>query len=214
MQDPLLTRLGLWVDADVHILICTRDGCKTAISAEGSRTTTHLRDKHTSLLEERRELTRLLQKLQLNNPELHTHKILTQENRVPKYPHLQIKNSFHYNGKQDIYKTNINAIEPTHQSFFVKCSACFVGRRFSRLYILPISRGYSFFVLHESLRCLVWMRFTSPNYPYWNKSVDARIAQLSSHVDQQDLSSVRLRFPSLQHKFLPLFPRAFCRMHD
>lgn len=95
MQSSLLIRLGLCVDADAKVLICTRDGCKTAISVKGSRATTHLCDKHNSPLEERRGLTALLRKLELNSPDLDAHKILPREDGSPEHPHLRVENGFH-----------------------------------------------------------------------------------------------------------------------
>ena len=95
MQSSLLMRLGLCVDTDAKVLICTRDGCRTAISVKGSRATTHLCDKHNSPLEERRGLTALLRRLELNSPDLDAHKILPREDGSPEHPHLRVEDGFH-----------------------------------------------------------------------------------------------------------------------
>ncbi len=62
MADMALTlaNLDLYHDENAHLLICVRDGCKFALSAEGSRVTTHLRDKHNVSSEARKGLSRLL----------------------------------------------------------------------------------------------------------------------------------------------------------
>jgi hypothetical protein len=70
MPNPdVLTTLGLWIEPTEHILRCCRDDCRHAISVDGSRPITHLRDKHNVPLAKRRDLTALLKTMNLRNPD-------------------------------------------------------------------------------------------------------------------------------------------------
>lgn len=81
----LLATLGLSIDAGANVLICCREGCRHALPADGSRTTTHLRDKHKVSLDARRGLTRTLGTLNLQNPA----QVAPGEDRSPEHPLLQ-----------------------------------------------------------------------------------------------------------------------------
>ncbi len=92
-QHPNLTAVGLWVDHDANVLICRHENCKTALSVEGSRPTTHLGDKHKIPLEHRRGLTKVLRGLKLFSPG--SEKISPREDGSPAHPHLQIDDGYH-----------------------------------------------------------------------------------------------------------------------
>ncbi|KAM0362978.1 hypothetical protein ACHAO7_010765 [Fusarium culmorum] len=60
---PLLDTLQLFYDTEAHLLICTRESCKFALSNAPSQVVAHLRDKHHVPTEARKGLHRLLKSL-------------------------------------------------------------------------------------------------------------------------------------------------------
>lgn len=66
LNPEYLTKLGLHVDLEAHVLICFQDECGYTLSIKDSRVTTHLRDKHNIPDNERKGLTRFLKSLQPN----------------------------------------------------------------------------------------------------------------------------------------------------
>lgn len=85
-----LTALGLWVEPDVRTLICCRNECKSAISVNDSRPTTHLRDKHKVPLEARKDRTKYLATLDLRSP----NQVGPRKDGSPENPLLQVREGF------------------------------------------------------------------------------------------------------------------------
>ncbi|KAM3448937.1 hypothetical protein NHJ6243_010046 [Beauveria neobassiana] len=88
-----LNGLGLTVDRDAHVLLCCRDDCKTALPVDGSRPSTHLRDKHQVPLEQRKHITNILRQLQLHSPD--PAKVQPRPDRSPQHQHLQVVDGYY-----------------------------------------------------------------------------------------------------------------------
>lgn len=89
-QDDLLKSFHLWVDPETRALICTRHGCKHALCINGSRVTTHLRDKHGITTTARRGLTGILRSLRLCNADEAPHC----RDGTPEHPMLHVHEGF------------------------------------------------------------------------------------------------------------------------
>ncbi|KAH6971950.1 hypothetical protein EDB80DRAFT_735855 [Ilyonectria destructans] len=63
-----LAHLGLWVDLQSKLLICTQPTCRYALGSSPTCVTSHLRDKHNLPRHTRKGLSKLLRTLGLYNP--------------------------------------------------------------------------------------------------------------------------------------------------
>ncbi|KAI8710459.1 hypothetical protein NCS52_01562900 [Fusarium sp. LHS14.1] len=81
-----LTNLQLYIDPDAHVLVCCRSECLCALSIDGSRVTTHLRDKHSVPADARQGLTKMLKTQGLLDPD----KALPREDGSPEHPTFKL----------------------------------------------------------------------------------------------------------------------------
>ncbi|KAI5455742.1 hypothetical protein BGZ63DRAFT_137258 [Mariannaea sp. PMI_226] len=90
----LLTNLQLYIDPNARVLICCRNECLCALSTDGSRVTTHLRDKHNIPADMRKGLTKVLKTQRLLDPD----KALPREDGLPEHPYLRTYDGFDCDG--------------------------------------------------------------------------------------------------------------------
>ncbi|KAI5456258.1 hypothetical protein BGZ63DRAFT_325556, partial [Mariannaea sp. PMI_226] len=90
----LLMNLQLHIGPNARVLICCRNECLCALSTNGSRVTTHLRDKHNIPADMRKGLTKVLKTQRLLDPD----KAFPREDGLPEHPYLRAYDGFDYNG--------------------------------------------------------------------------------------------------------------------
>ncbi|KAJ6780965.1 hypothetical protein PWT90_10273 [Aphanocladium album] len=96
MSEPqlrYLSDLALAVDRDANVLLCCRESCKTALPVQGSRPSTHLRDKHQVPLRQRKHLTNILRQLRLYSPD--PANVQPRPDGSPPHPHLQVVDGYY-----------------------------------------------------------------------------------------------------------------------